>query len=201
MVDGRILLTEDLVLQVPLAVGSLQWGTTPVDDHKFNSKGVLSETEARHIVDGFTEGGVTLWDAAEGYGGGTAEKQLGRLLSSPPAICMIKFLPVPWRYSHACFERAVRGSCTRLQVTCIPIYLLHSPVHWSAIEHWVESAAIYKKKGLIQTMGLINCNADQVCRAVQAGKEVSMLAPLIVNMQGTFLFFSLYYLSLVWSSS
>lgn len=170
--NGTIALAEDLVLKVPLAVGTLQWGTTPVDEHVINSKGVISETEARNIVDEFERGGVTLWDTAEGYGGGTSEKRLGRLLSSPPAIVMTKFLPVPWRYSHACFERAVRGSCARLQVDSIDIYLLHSPVHWRPIEYWVESAAICKKKGLIQTMGLSNCNADQCRRAVQAGKQV-----------------------------
>lgn len=179
MTSSSIALTEDLVLQVPLAVGTLQWGTTPVDEHIINSKGVISESEAREIVDTFLEGGVTLFDTAEGYGGGTSEKRLGRLMtstttSSPPAILiMTKFLPVPWRYSHVCLERAVRASCRRLQVECIPIYLLHSPVHWRPIEYWVQSAAICKSKGLIQTMGLSNCNADQVRRAVQAGKEAS----------------------------
>jgi len=172
MANGTIALAEDLVLKLPLAVGTLQWGTTSVDERIINSKGVISETEARQIVHAFSEGGVTLWDTAEGYGGGTSEKRLGRVLSSPPAIYMTKFLPVPWRFSHACFERAVRGSCERLQVSTIPIYLLHSPVHWRPIEFWVESAAICKQKGLIHTMGLSNCNADQVRRAVQAGKQV-----------------------------
>ena len=173
--NSTISLTDSLVLKVPLAVGTLQWGTTYVDEHIINSKGVISESEARNIVTTFAGGGVTLWDTAEGYGGGTSEKRLGRLLNSPPSIVMTKFLPVPWRFSHACMERAVRASCERLQVSTIPIYLLHSPVHWRPIEYWVESAAICKRKGLIQTMGLSNCNADQVRRAVQAGKEVRVI--------------------------
>jgi aryl-alcohol dehydrogenase-like predicted oxidoreductase len=176
-------LTNDLVLQAPLAVGILQWGTTPLDEYVINSKGVISESEARQIVDTLLEGGVTLFDSAEGYGGGTSEKRLGRLLPSPPGIAMTKFLPVPWRWSHASLERAVRASCKRLQVSSIPIYLLHSPIHcWRPIEYWVQSVAICKQKGLVQTMGLSNCNANQVQRAVQAGKEVSLAYVLLLRV-------------------
>jgi hypothetical protein len=37
------LLKGEIVLKVPLAIGTLQWGTTWVDDHLINSKGVLQE--------------------------------------------------------------------------------------------------------------------------------------------------------------
>jgi len=157
-------------LSTPIAFGTLQWGTTWIDHTILSAHGVISESEARKIVAETTKSGVTVWDTAEGYGGGTSEKRLGRLLSKD-AIVMTKFLPVPWRYSHGCFERAVRESCRRLQIECIPIYLLHSPVHWRPIEFWVEAAAICKRKGLIKAMGLSNCNADQVRRAVLAGQK------------------------------
>lgn len=157
-------------LASPLAIGTLQWGTTPIDNSVINPHGVISESEAQQIISEATKAGVTVWDTAEGYGGGTSEKRLGRLLPSD-SVVMTKFLPVPWRYSHSCFEQAVRESCKRLKVENIPIYLLHSPVHWRPVEFWIEAAAICKKKGLIQAMGLNNCNADQVKRAVAAGKE------------------------------
>jgi len=86
-------------------------------------------------------------------------------------MVMTKFLPVPWRATHASFERAVRQSCQRLQVDCIEVYLLHSPVHWRPVEFWVEAAAMCKRKGLLQSLGLSNANADQVRRAVHAGKK------------------------------
>ena len=157
-------------LSSPLAIGTLQWGTTPVDNSLINPHGVISETDARGIVAKAMLAGVTVWDTAEGYGGGTSEKRLGRLLS-PDQIVMTKFLPVPWRYSHACFEKAVRDSCKRLKLKTIPIYLLHSPIHWRPVEYWIEAAALCKQKGLIQAMGVSNCNADQVERAVAAGKK------------------------------
>jgi aryl-alcohol dehydrogenase-like predicted oxidoreductase len=132
-------------LKSPLAIGTLQRGTTWVDHSLINPHGVISESEARDIVSEVTQSGVTVWDTAEGYGGGTSERCLGRILPSN-AVIMTKFLPMPWRYSHACFERAVQESCKRLQVTTIPIYLLHSPVNWRPVEFWVEAGAICKGK-------------------------------------------------------
>ena len=163
---------EILNLSAPLAVGTLQWGTTPIDHKVINSKGCISESEAALIVKNFSEAGITLWDTAEGYGGGTSEKRLGRLQSSQSTVLMTKFLPVPWRgLFPGDFERAARASCRRLQTKKIHIYLLHSPVHWRSLEYWIGKGAECKRKGLIEAMGLSNCNADQVRRAVAAGKK------------------------------
>lgn len=176
-----------LKLKAPLAIGTLQWGTTWIDDKVINHKGVITEETCQEILAVCRSHHLTLFDTAEGYGGGTSEKRLGRLFSttknnksnddddddsSDAILFMTKFLPSPWRLFHADFERAVRASCQRLQVDCIPIYLLHSPVHWLRdVDYWVEAAAICRKKGLIQAMGLSNCNASQLRQAVAAGKK------------------------------
>lgn len=173
--------SQDILgLKVPLAVGTLQWGTTPVDQKMINSKGCISEGEAAMIFRDFTNVGVTLWDTAEGYGGGTSEKRLGRLKDSDNTILMTKFLPVPWRgFFPGDMERAVRASCRRMQAPKIHIYLLHSPVHWRSLEYWIERGAECKHKGLIDAMGLSNCNAEQVRRAVAAGKRFDI--DIVVN--------------------
>jgi aryl-alcohol dehydrogenase-like predicted oxidoreductase len=151
------LLDDEIQLKVPLAIGTLQWGTTWIDDKIINSKGVLEESTCREIVMLCSKARITLFDTAEGYGGGTSEKRVGRLLkNSDCAILMTKFLPAPWRCFHSDLEYAVRESCRRMQVDCIPVYLLHSPVHWRSIEYWVEACGICCKKGLIKSMGLSN---------------------------------------------
>ena len=186
-------------LSVPLAIGTLQWGTTWIDDKIINRTGVLSEATCQQIVDIVGDAGVTLFDTAEGYGGGTSEKRLGRLLSSSSSssstkeeednnsalrqqrsyVYMTKFLPAPWRAFHGDFETAARASCRRLGISKIDVYLLHSPVHWRSIEYWVEAAARCRQKGLIASMGLSNANADQVRRAVAAGKKYGV--PVVCN--------------------
>eukprot|EP01084_Bolivina_argentea_P106849 191106_1 len=163
---------NELELKVPLAVGTLQWGTTWIDHNLINGKGCIKKQQAQNIVNTFSEGGVTLWDSAEGYGGGTAEARLATATgSNKNLIYMTKFLPVPWRYSHKCLENAVRRSCKNLNISCIDIYLMHSPVHWRPIEYWVEACARCKQLGLINKMGLSNCNAEQVERAVTTGRK------------------------------
>jgi len=158
-------LCEGIELSVPLAIGTLQWGTTWIDHTLINSKGVLPEDVCADVVDVVSSRGVTLFDTAEGYGGGTSEKRLGRLLArqrnrggdKQGYVMMTKFLPAPWRLFYWDLERAVRASCERMQVDCIPVYLLHSPVHWlRPVEYWVEACAICYKKGLIKSMGLSN---------------------------------------------
>jgi len=167
-----------------IALGMLQWGTTPIDHRLINgSRGVLTEKEATEIYNTFRSRGVVLFDTAEGYGGGSSEKRLGRLWQSeirlmnatsvkPNVVPMTKFLPVPWRWTHNHFERALRDSNERMGVSQCPIYLLHSPMHLTRdIEYFVESAAICKRKGLMEYLGLSNCSADEVRRAVLAGKK------------------------------
>jgi pyridoxine 4-dehydrogenase len=175
---------EKIELQVPLAIGTLQWGTTWIDDKFVNGKGgALADEAVSEILQICGSARVTLYDTAEGYGGGTSERRLGRLLvskspndndkkSDPNILIMTKFLPAPWR----CFQRdlvaAARASCQRLNGHVIDVYLLHSPMHWlRPIEYWIEACAQAKREGWIRTMGLSNCNSDQVERAVQAGQK------------------------------
>ncbi|KAL9180536.1 hypothetical protein ACHAXT_010989 [Thalassiosira profunda] len=193
-----------------LALGMLQWGTTNV----IASQKVLLEPEARAIYDAFRSRGVVLFDTAEGYGGGSSEKRLGRLtqreagtkskakakggaddgataetdasqentavLSGSNLIIMTKFLPVPWRWTHSSFERALRASNARMGIQTCPIYLLHSPMHLGrGIEYWVKSAAICKRKGLLRYYGLSNCSAEEVRRAVAAGEKFGV--EVVVN--------------------
>jgi pyridoxine 4-dehydrogenase len=176
-----------------LALGTLQWGTTPIDNFVINGKrGVISEIEAHEIYSAFRSKGVVLFDTAEGYGGGTSEKRLGRLRekehssSTDPlsdmnaTIFMSKFLPSPWRFTHGHFENALRASNERMGITKAPIYFLHSPMHlFRSIEFWVEAAAYCRQKGLLDALGLSNCSADEVRRAVLAGEKFGI--PVIVN--------------------
>lgn len=188
MKNEPIALGAGLQLQLPLAIGTLQWGTTALDHSIINSKGCITEEEAQAITDEFRSSGVSLFDTAEGYGGGTSEKRLGRCIAAsdekangmlPKALLMTKFLPVFWRFGHSSFECALRASNQRMGIDCCPIYLLHSPVHWRPIEYWVESAGICKRKGLLTALGLSNCNAEQVRRAVVAGEKYGV--DVIVN--------------------
>ena len=136
MGDGKL-----IQLKFTLSIGTLQWGTAPVDRQLINSKGCISEKIACQIMHGLCLMNVTFFDIDEGCGGGTSEKRLGRCgadafaNSDMDALFMTKFLPAPWRgLTHKSFESALRASLKRLGISCCPMYLLHSPFHWRSIE-------------------------------------------------------------------
>ena len=67
-------------LGVPLGVGTLQWGTTLLDALLLGQR--LDATACARVFSRLRTGGVTFFDTAEGYGGGTSEIRLGALAAA-----------------------------------------------------------------------------------------------------------------------
>jgi pyridoxine 4-dehydrogenase len=169
------------------------WGNTPLDK-SINGR-ILSDEALDTIVWRATALGVTFFDTAEGYGGGTCETRLAASVhrvvvgshqrsttqqSSPAQLILAtKFLPTLWRWTEACFLSAVDASNKRMGVTCCPLYFLHSPTHPLPLEIWVRAAARAYKTGTIRALGLSNCNAQQVTRAVLEAKKHNI--PIVAN--------------------
>jgi len=178
MIESHFALGRDsgLFIPAPLGVGTLQWGNTWVDERIIKG-GCISDEVLCNVFNIFVSSGMCkFFDTAEGYGGGTSESRIAlareRINSKDDdLIIATKFLPTFWRWSLASFENALRASLRRLNQSCCDVYFLHSPVHPRPIEFWVEAAALCKKKGLLKTLGLSNCNASQVQRAIVAGRK------------------------------
>jgi len=151
-------------LQQPLGIGTLQWGTTWIDE-KMVKGGRISDATVHSIVGECLRAGVTFFDSAEGYGGGTSEERLGRAALGCQAALATKFLPTFWRCWRGAFQSAVLRSRAGLQVAKIPLYFIHTPVHWLPVEFWIEAACDAKDEGLIENIGVSNFDADQVIRA------------------------------------
>lgn len=132
---------------------------------------------------------VTLFDSAEGYGGGTSEVRLGQCLrecshastagdsasKDGAPVVMTKFLPTTWRWTERSFLRALTHCQARLYgdgpaaigkgLPPIDIFYIHTPVH-PLFEFWVACACKARAKGLIREIGLSNCGYNEVERAV-----------------------------------
>mmetsp|Transcript_31410 Transcript_31410/g.49174 ORF Transcript_31410/g.49174 Transcript_31410/m.49174 type:complete len:284 (-) Transcript_31410:202-1053(-) len=67
-------------------------------------------------------------------------------------------------------HQAVKGMNKRLNVETQDLLFIHSPVHPLPLEHWVRAACKAVDLGLVKRIGLSNCNANQVARAVAAAK-------------------------------
>ena len=129
---------------------------------------MLKDTDVTEVLKTAKQGGVTLLDSAEGYGGGTSEARLGNLASSDDFVLVTKFLPAPWRWTEAQFNASLAASAARMGVKTIPLYFLHTPVHPLPLEYWVRLLVKAKLDGRIAAIGLSNCDAEQVQRAITA---------------------------------
>lgn len=145
----------------------MMWGTTGLD-RRINRYLIPDET-LRRIRDEAVRAGVTFFDTAEGYGGGTSEIRLRRL-GLPRAGCVVatKFLPTLWRWSEASFIRALRASNTRLGVECCDVYFIHTPIHPRSPDVWVRAAARAVKLGLMKELGVSNFDAASIRAALSS---------------------------------
>ena len=175
-------------LRVPLGVGTMFWGDTVLDARI--SGRVIPRSELDAICAEALRHGVTFFDTAEGYGGGTSEERLAASLRAaigvasapagePPSlqsslIPATKFLPTLFRWTEAAFLAALDASNRRMGVACCPLYFIHSPVHPVAIETWVRAAGRAHKAGKIKALGLSNFNAAQVRRACIEARRVGV---------------------------
>jgi aryl-alcohol dehydrogenase-like predicted oxidoreductase len=174
-------------LRVPLGIGTMMWGNTPLD-HWVAGK-LLSDDLLREIVSAAVSGGVQFFDTAEGYGGGTSETQLAKSVQSATAatdsgsanlLLVSKYLPTLWRWSKDSFLRALEGTNQRLGVRCSSVYFIHSPIHPLPIEVWVQAASVAIAQGKMRSLGLSNFNASQVRRAVAEARRLGNV-PIVAN--------------------
>mmetsp|Transcript_90209 Transcript_90209/g.263815 ORF Transcript_90209/g.263815 Transcript_90209/m.263815 type:complete len:388 (-) Transcript_90209:303-1466(-) len=162
-----------LSLPSGICVGTMQWGNTSIDRFFFGP--TLPDSQLDGVVASALSRGIAFFDSAEGYGGGTSELRLaascervGKELGAdgPRPVIATKFLPTIWRYTKASFMASLDASLRRLGTPVIDLYFIHSPVHPLPIERWVGFACDAVEAGKVREIGVSNCNADEVCRAV-----------------------------------
>ena len=172
------------MLSVPLGIGTMMWGNSPLDP--YISGKILSDDVLREIVDTAVAGGVTFFDTAEGYGGGTSEVQLAKALElahldSRVLVLATKFLPTLWRWTEQAFIDALDASNRRLGIDCCPVYFIHSPIHPLPLEVWIRAAAAAVRLGKMKHLGLSNFNADQVRRALTEAAKQGNVVKIVAN--------------------
>ncbi|MCL7454801.1 MAG: aldo/keto reductase [Anaerolineae bacterium] len=150
---------------IKMGIGAWSWG-----DRLFWDYGKSHDLDdVREAFQTSLKGGVRLFDTAELYGWGKAEKVLGRQLesSSQPVQIVTKFLPLPWRLTRGSLVRALRGSLERLGQEQVDLYLVHQPWPPVPVETWAEALADAVEAGLARHVGVSNYGPDKMRRAHQ----------------------------------
>lgn len=124
------------------------------------------------------EQGLFLWDTAEVYGMGNAEKILGKCISKHSGVLISTKHQPNKKYKAGEVEKAIRGSLDRLGLKRIDLYWLHIP---NAIKENISEMAECVKKGLIQEIGLSNCNVEQIKEAEKILKQYGLKLAAVQN--------------------
>lgn len=106
--------------------------------------------------------GFTMWDTAEVYGMGNAEKLLGKMIADKKEIILsTKHMPGK-KYRPGEVTKALKNSLERLHVNSIDLYWLHAPYN---LQQNLEEMAGCVKAGMIKQIGISNCNIEQLKEA------------------------------------
>lgn len=139
-----------MVMTIRIALGTMTWGS------------VTDKREARKIFRRALGEGVTIFDTADVYNGGIAEKWLGEFINEANCRDAVRISTKGgYKGLSGSMGDYLRGSLSRLDTPYVDLYffhrfgVFHSPMDISEV---LQS----QKKGLIKKIGVSNCAAWQV---------------------------------------
>lgn len=105
--------------------------------------------------------GVTLFDTATMYSGGTAERRLGELAQGKDVLLATKFPPSPFSRTES-MPKALDASLARLGRTWVDLYQHHFPSPWVSIPKLMGLMADAVEAGKVKAVGVSNYSAEQM---------------------------------------
>ncbi|MDD6206965.1 MAG: aldo/keto reductase [Clostridiales bacterium] len=125
-----------------------------------------------------TKAGYLLWDTAEVYGMGNAEKILGNFKKRCKNIQISTKCMPKRRYVYGNMTKSLKKSLARLGTDYADIYWLHVPVQ---IEKNLSEMAELAKKGLIKQIGVSNFNLKQLKKAEKQLESLGLRISCVQN--------------------
>lgn len=151
----------------PCMIGTWAWGTG-VNGSRMVFGRAYKEEQLKETFETAYHAGFRLWDTAEVYGMGRAEKILGKFIKEKEDIFISTKYHPKEKYRKGEAAKALQSSMERLGVKQVDLYWLHRP---SNIRENVGEIALCAKKGVVQKIGLSNCNVAQIKEAKQVLEE------------------------------
>jgi aryl-alcohol dehydrogenase-like predicted oxidoreductase len=153
----------------PLGVGTWAWG----DKATWGMGGYdpdLTEATIAEAWEASVEGGVTLFDTAEVYGGGESERIIGKLLARDPdrrasLVLATKFMPMPYKlHVKGALRSALRRSIERMGVDHVDLYQIHGPISLRSNRALADALAAVVDEGLTRAVGVSNYSTRETQR-------------------------------------
>jgi myo-inositol catabolism protein IolS len=138
--------------------------------------GAADDAESVRTIHRALDLGVTLFDTAEGYGGGHAEEVLGRALVGRRAEAVIADKVAPNHLEPGQVRAAFEASCRRLQTDYIDVYFIHWPNIDVPIGAVMGTLEALRAEGRLRAIGVSNFTAAELDEARQHGR-IDVLQP------------------------
>ena len=143
----------------------------------------LSNQDIATLIHTALDAGITFFDHADVYGGGTSEEKFAEALNMTPRLrdTMILQTKVGIRQGFFDFSKehileAVEGSLNRLRTDHLDVLLLHRPDALVEPEEVAEAFTILQDSGKVKYFGVSNQNPMQIELLTKFVKQ-----PLIIN--------------------
>ena len=166
--------------QGALEVSELSFGTW------LTVAGGVGREQAIRCIHAAVDHGITLFDTANEYGGGEAERVLGEGLRAYPRdrylVATKLFFPVgdePGRgHSAAQIEKQLNRSLERLGLETIDLYQCHRYDKKTPLEETLEALDRAVKAGKVRAIGFSEWTADQIeaAAAIAGSKELTQFS-------------------------
>ena len=142
----------------PCMIGTWAWGSGMNGARMIFGK----KYDDQQLIDTFNtayELGFTLWDTAEVYGMGSAERLLGRCIKDREDVLVSTIHMPNITYKPGLLEKSLSASCERLGIYAPDIYWIHLPRGVSAN---VKAAAELLEAGKIKMLGVSNFSLEEI---------------------------------------
>jgi aryl-alcohol dehydrogenase-like predicted oxidoreductase len=154
-----------------LEVSVLAFGAWQIGDSTY--WGESAEADADAAVAAAVDAGITLFDTAEGYGGGRSEEILGKVLTPYRDKVLIASKVSPDHCAPADLRAACEASLTRLGTDVIDLYQVHWPCAPEGFADVWGAMNRLKEEGKIRQIGVSNFGPSHLAGWVAAGGCVS----------------------------
>jgi aryl-alcohol dehydrogenase-like predicted oxidoreductase len=141
--------------------------------------------ESERIVRRALERGIRVFDTANVYNGGEAERILGRALGRDrdgvvvaTKVGFARIAGKPEGLSRAAIDQAIRGSLDRLATDRVDVYYLHVPDHATPIEQTLDAMKDQIDAGRVRAWAVSNYAAWQVLEMNHLSDARSLARPV-----------------------
>ncbi|WP_394678683.1 aldo/keto reductase [uncultured Sphingobacterium sp.] len=147
-----------------IALGTWSWGSGFAGgDQVFGNS--IEVKDVKPVFDAAMQAGLTLWDTAAVYGGGSSETILGECIKGynrEDVLLSTKFTPQVATDTENPVSQMLEESLERLGTDYIDIYWIHNP---GDVEKWTPGLIPLLKAGKVRQVGVSNHNLEQIKQA------------------------------------